>query len=119
MAIDEGKKHVMQPCTTDNALYCFDFDGNPIFEYRSNDLNCPIGVVLDRDGNIFLCSYENSVIHVVSPTGRAVKIFREGCPSKPLAIAFKSCGEKFAVTRGNIWREDNRVVTFFEIQREK
>ena len=119
MAIDEGKKHVMQPCTIDNALYCFDFEGNPKFEYRNSDLNGPKGVALDRDGNIFLCSHENSVIHVISPTGRAIKIIREGCPNKPLAIAFKSCWDEFAVTRGHVYGEDKRVVTFFKIQREK
>ena len=119
MAIDEDRKHVMQPCTTDNTLYCFDFDGNPVFEYRSSDLNSPQRVALERDGNIFVYFYENSVIHIISPTGKPIKIIKEGCPNKPLAIAFKLCGNEIAVTRGYVRGEDDRVVTFYKIQREK
>ena len=119
MAIDEDRQHVIQPCTTDNALYCFDFDGDAKFEYRSSDLNNPQGVALDGNGNIFLCSSGNSVIHVISPTGKAIKIIKEGCPNLPLAIAFKPCRDEFAVTRGYVAGEDDRVITFFKIQREK
>ena len=117
IAVNETRKYVIQPCAIDNAIYCFDYDGNPTFEYRNNRLNCPKGVALDGDGNIFVCSYNESVIHVLSPTGKAIKIIKEGCPNKPLAIAFKFHGDEFAVTRGYVSREDDRVITFFKIQR--
>ena len=117
ISIDEARKHVIQPCITDNAIYCFDYEGHPKFEYRSNDLSNPQGVALDADGNIFVCSYNESVIHVLSPTGRPIKMIKEGCPHKPLAIAFKACGGEFAVTRGHARGEDDRIVTFFKIQR--
>lgn len=32
IAVDERRSHVIQPCTSTNAVYCFDFEGNPVFE---------------------------------------------------------------------------------------
>ena len=116
MAVDENRSHVIQPCTTDRAVYCFDFNGNPIFKYKGNNNFYPKGVAVDGYGSIFVCDYNNSAIHVVSPTGNALRVIQklEGCPGRPLAIGFKKNGEEFASTREcSPWRQ----VTFFGFQK--
>ena len=116
MAVDENRPHVIQPCTTDKAVYCFDFNGNPKFKYKGKGNFCPRGVAVDGYGSIFVCDYNNDAIHVISQTGNAVRVIQqsEGCPIEPLAIGFKKNGEEFAVTKSwSSWRQ----VTFFGFQK--
>ena len=114
MAVDESRKQVIQRCTTDKAVYCFDYEGYPKFTFTNVKLKNPKGVALDRDGNIYVCSCTpEPAIHVISPAGEAIKVISEGCPKYPLAIAFKRNGEEFAVTQC----DDYRLVTFFKLQR--
>ena len=122
IAVDENRSHVIQPCTTDRAVYCFDFKGNPKFKYKGQDDFCPRGVAVDCYGNIFVCViiYPNGIlyadndyaIHVISPAGNALRVIQEseGCPEYPRAIGFKKNGEEFAVTKGY---SSQRQVTFF------
>ena len=115
IAIDENRSHVIQPCTTDRAVYCFDFNGNPKFIYKNKYNFCPRGVAVDGYWSIFACDYNNNEIHVISPAGNALRVIRlsEGCPTHPLAIGFKKNGEEFAVTQDcSSWRQ----VTFFGFQ---
>ena len=117
MAVDENRSHVIQPCTKDRAVYCFDFNGNPKFKYKGKDNFCPMGVAVDGYGSIFACdsNYNNSAIHVISPTGNALRVIQqsEGCPGYPRAIGFKKNGEEFAVTCCS----SGRLVTFFGFQK--
>ena len=112
MAVDEKRSHVIQPCSKDDAIYCFDLEGTPKFKYTDTKCSSPRGVAVDRNGNIYVCSWFPHVIHAISPTGVAIQIIEEGVPIYPLAIAFRKDGEEFAVTQGN----DYRVVTFFSLQ---
>ena len=116
MAVDENRSHVIQPCTIDKAVYCFDFNGNPKFKYKGKDNIFPRGVAVDGYGSIFVCDSFNSVIHVISPIGNDMRVIQqsEGCPIEPLAIGFKKNGEEFAVTQG--WPQ-HRQVTFFGFQK--
>ena len=117
MAIDENRSHVIQPCTKDKAVYCFDFNGSPKFKYKGKDNFNPRGVAVDGYGSIFACdsNYNNSAIHVISPTGNALRVIQqsEGCPGYPRAIGFKKNGEEFAVTCCS----SGRLVTFFGFQK--
>lgn len=99
MAVDEKKSYVIQLCTEDKAVYCFDFEGTPRFKYSHADLVFPHGTSISGDGNIFVCDEERSVIHVISPEGHGLHVIREGCPEKPLAIAFDKSGMQFAVSQ--------------------
>ena len=91
MAVDENRPHVIQPCTTDKAVYCFDFNGIPNLNTKAF---CPRGVAVDGYRSIFVCDYNNDAIHVISQTGNAVRVIQqsEGCPIEPLAIGFKKNG---------------------------
>ena len=114
MAVDENRSHVIQPCTTDKAVYCFDFNGNPKFKYKGKDNFFPRGVAVDGYGSIFVCDYIYNAIHIISPAGNALRVIQEseGCPESPLAIGFKKNGEEFAVTCSSSCRQ----VTFFGFQ---
>lgn len=54
MAIDETRSHIIQPCSSDETVYCFDFKGNPKFAYNNN-VGLPRGVACDADGNKYVC----------------------------------------------------------------
>ena len=117
MAVDENRSHVIQPCNKDGAVYCFDFNGNPKFKYKGKYNFCPRGVAVDGYGTIFVCDIGNSAIHVISPTGNALRVIQEseGCPPRPLAIGYKKNGEEFAVTQD--WPA-GRQITFFGFQKQ-
>ena len=115
MAVDEERSHVIQPCKTDKAVYCFDFCGNPKFAYKHGKLVCPNGVACDGQGNIYICDVNSSSIHVVSAEGVGTRVITEGCPGSPLAIAFHSDGIQFAVTNNSVpWTR----VTIFKLSQE-
>lgn len=74
MAVDEKRAHIVQPCSLDQAVYCFDFQGIPKFTYSHQNLSYPRRVAIDHEGNIFVCDYSNSVIHVLSEQGQLVRL---------------------------------------------
>ena len=118
MAVDENRSHVIQPCTTDRAVYCFDFNGNPKFKYKGKNDFYPTGVAVDGYGSIFVCkSIYNHAIHVISPTGNDLRVIQEseGCPHSPVAIGFKKNGEELAVTQDT---SPFRQITFFGFQNQ-
>ena len=115
IAVDETREHVIQSCQMDNAVYCFSFEGDPKFKYANSGLTYPKGVALDRDGNIYVCSSQSASLHIVSPTGLGIRIIKDGCPSWPLAIAFKTNGKECAVTQESEYRK----VSFFQLHRQE
>ena len=82
-------------------------------KYVNVNMRYPRGAALDRDGNIYVCSWSESAIHVISPNGQYIRTVKEGCPSLPLAISFKGNGKEFAVTHdiSDCW-----LVTYFKLQ---
>ena len=98
MAVDQSACHVIQPCTVDKAVFSFDFHGNPLFSYRHDDLQQPIGVDIDASGNIYVCDVTKACIHILSSTGTPVRIYKEECLESPMAIGFDENKTKFAVT---------------------
>ena len=106
MAIDEKRSFVIQPCTKDRAIYCFDFKGHPQFSYRSRQLQKPCGVALDADGNVYACDSGTNTIHVLSVHGKFLRaLTNKECPERPLAITFLKGGDRFIVTQleNNLW----------------
>ena len=110
MAVDEKRSHVIQPCTVDGAIYCFDFDGNPKFRYKQNNGRLsPRGAAHDADGNIYVCFSTDygwppiHQIHVLTPSGTILQTVssNEGCPRFPVLIEFDRAGTTFVVTQGN------------------
>lgn len=114
MAVDEGRKHVIQPCTIDNAVYCFDFEGNPVFKYIHDELQSPAGVAVDKQGEVYVCERVRSAIHVLSPAGNLLQLFKRECPQNPFGIAFSRRGDRFAVSTLNHFDK----VYFFSLEME-
>ena len=100
IAVDEDRSHVIQPCRIDKALYCFDFDGHPMFTYKNIELSSPCGVSIDEDGNIYVCDTDNSCIHQVSPDGSLLRIIKKGCPENPIRLIHKENSAELVVTNG-------------------
>ena len=98
MAIDENRRHVIQPCSVDKVVYCFDMDGNPVFHYSNEQLKDPRGVALDSESNIYICETFLGLIHIISPEGIGITVVTEGAPDRPLAIGFDKDSNKFVVT---------------------
>ena len=111
MAIDETRSHIIQPCSSDKTVYCFDFQGNPKFAYNSN-VGLPRGVACDADGNVYVCDKDRACIHIISHAGLGIRVIVDGCPKAPLAVAFDASGTQFAVTReSDPWKD----VAFFNL----
>ena len=108
MAVDQATSHVIQPCIVDKAVFCFDFHGNPLFEYRHDDLQQPKGAGIDASGNIYVCDIGNASIHIMSSTGIPVRVHRDGCPERPLGLSFNKDKTTFAVTRGSTIYNDTK-----------
>ena len=106
MAINEKRSCVVQPCTKDRAVYCFDFNRNPQFSYRSRQLQWPCGVALDADGNVYVCDSWTNSIHVLTVHGKFLRaLTKKECPERPLAITFLKGGDRFIVTQvqSDLW----------------
>ena len=112
ITVDKERRHVIQPCNIDKAVYCFKFDGQPVFKYTSTELRDPRGVDVDGNGYIYICDMGGDCIHIVCPEGQVARIVKEGCPKEPLAIGFNKDKQKFAVTQG---RRDWTLVHFFSL----
>ena len=102
MAVDKKRHHVLQPCTVDKAVYCFDFEGQPVFKYRNTSLQCPRGAAVDDEGRTYVCELTLNCIHVISPNGIMLDIIKRenGCPDKPIAIEFDQNTRCLAVSHG-------------------
>lgn len=117
MAVDERRCHVIQPCTQERAVSCFDFEGNPKFRY--NCKSCPQTVALDGTFNIYVCMgglYQSALaIHVISPGGKGLRIIKDSeSYSNILSIAFNNSGDEFAVTEGN-----KQTITVFKLEKDE
>lgn len=114
IAVDEKQGHIIQPCTVEKAVFCFDMIGNPVFRYGNDKLDQPKGVAVDNDGNLYICESTFCSIHIVSPDGTGITIIdkSQGCPSEPLAIGYDKMSNTFAVTED----EEYDNVHFFSVK---
>ena len=97
MAIDEDRSPVIQPCTIDKAVFCFDFAGVPKFTFKDPDLTRPMGVTIDQDGAIYVCNWDRNNIHILSPSGEPARIMRQGVPDHPVLVLYKRKSNELVV----------------------
>ena len=116
LAVDENRLRIVQPCIVDQAVYCFDFQGNPVFSYTDDRLVFPQGVAVDSHGNIFVCDSKTSCIHVLSQTGNGMQILFEGDQLYwPIAIAFNHDSSECIVTHGGM---SNHLISIYQLKYE-
>lgn len=114
MAVDNWRSCVIQTSKEDSAVYCFDFEGNPKFCYKNQDLHHPNGLAIDKQGFIYICEEEVSCIHVLNADGNLMQIIKEGCPKSPLAIGIDPERQRFAVSNSGFGFA-GRDISFFRI----
>ena len=113
LIVDESRLHVVQPCIVDQAVYCFDYQGNPIFTYTDDKLVFPQGVAIDIHGNIYVCDSKSCCIHVISSSGNGLGIIVGHTELEwPIAIACKPDGTEFVVTHG---RSKNQQLSIYQL----
>lgn len=66
-----------------------------IFVYKHLSLKAPYGLAVDPVGNIYVCGYDSNNIHVISETGKTLKILHGF--TRPQFIAFQENSFKFFV----------------------
>ena len=108
IAVDEERTHVIQPCTKDNAIYCFDFDGN--HKFRCGDINSPRGVALDADGNIYILAYGDDSLQVITAAGLQLRKIKT--VNDPRAVSFNKDGDQMTVTKDN-----SNCITIFKLKK--
>lgn len=102
--IDEKRERLVMSCQDDKEIECISLDGESIFRYSSEDLECPQGIALDTYGNIYVCnhSYFSPSIVVLSPNGILQHHITDGVPRKPMAICSDKAGKRFWLTSNYI-----------------
>lgn len=103
-AVDVKRSRLIQSCPEQKEVTCITFDGHTVFQFQSSELECPEGLALDRNGNIFVCnhSYFNPSVLLLSPEGILISEIKEGIPRKPMSICFDRSGKTFWLTSNYI-----------------
>ncbi|CAC5391101.1 unnamed protein product [Mytilus coruscus] len=57
----------------EDQVRCYTSTGEPLWTFQSHDIDYSGGLALDKNGFVFIASYENNKIVVVSPDGKASK----------------------------------------------
>ncbi|VDI38947.1 Hypothetical predicted protein [Mytilus galloprovincialis] len=57
----------------ENEVCCYKITGEPLWTFQHQDIAVPQGLTLDKNGFVYIASYRNSSIVVVSPDGKICK----------------------------------------------
>ncbi|XP_063425599.1 uncharacterized protein LOC134709360 [Mytilus trossulus] len=57
----------------DNKVCCYKSTGEPVWTFQYQDVNNPKGIALDKNGFVYIASFVNDSIVVVSPDGKTCK----------------------------------------------
>ncbi|CAG2230100.1 unnamed protein product [Mytilus edulis] len=56
-----------------NEVCCYKVTGEPLWTFQHQDIASPLGLTLDKNGCVYIASYGNNSIVVVSPDGKICK----------------------------------------------
>ncbi|CAC5417210.1 TRIM56 [Mytilus coruscus] len=76
----------------DDAVRCIDMSGNPIWEFKCDEMNGPCGLCKDNYGNIFVVAFVSGNIVVMSVDGEQSKVMftDNDIISEPQCICFNN-----------------------------
>ncbi|XP_063411933.1 uncharacterized protein LOC134694801 [Mytilus trossulus] len=57
----------------ENKVCCYTSSGEALWTFQHNDIICPKGITLDKNGFVYVVSWENNRVVVVSPDGKTCK----------------------------------------------
>ncbi|XP_053383229.1 E3 ubiquitin/ISG15 ligase TRIM25-like [Mercenaria mercenaria] len=80
--VDVKRMRLIQTCLESNEVNCRTFDGEEVFCFKNSVLECPQGVTLDKNGNIYVCnhSYFKPSVIVLSAEGILLNEIKEDVP---------------------------------------
>ncbi|KAK3610067.1 hypothetical protein CHS0354_032153 [Potamilus streckersoni] len=104
VATDRARTRVYITISGKNSLLCFSMDGKMLFSYSPDDLRWPLGITVDRDGNIYVPGYQSNNIHQLTPDGSLLKLITNEVPQQPRAICFHQNRDIFLLTIGSCRR---------------
>ncbi|CAG2230097.1 unnamed protein product [Mytilus edulis] len=58
---------------SENKVCCYKVTGEPLWTFQHQDIASPRGLTLDKNGFVYIASYGNNSILVVSPDGKICK----------------------------------------------
>jgi hypothetical protein len=86
--------------STGNIVRKFALSGQDLGVFASG-LNYPVGLALDRSGNLYIVDVFGNNIRKFSPTGQDLGIFASNGVNEPLSLAFDSEGNLFVSNNGD------------------
>ncbi|KAL3892342.1 hypothetical protein ACJMK2_004555 [Sinanodonta woodiana] len=99
VTLNNRKSRVYISVEMNNSLYCFGLrDAKQYFVYSSRELQCPLGVAVDNEDNVYVVGCRSNNIHKLSPEGITLQVITSGVPRRPLRIFFEKSREYFMVT---------------------
>ena len=78
-----------------NTIREFSLTGEDLGIFASTGLSGPLGLALDRFGNVYVANVGNGTIRKFSPTGEDLGIFASAGLHEPIGLAFDAAGNLF------------------------
>ncbi|KAK3593415.1 hypothetical protein CHS0354_021996 [Potamilus streckersoni] len=98
LATNNSTTCIYMSCFDIDTVFCFGLDGHMYFKYKNAELAGPMGIDVDRDGNVYVVGRWSQNIHQVSPVGCLIKIISSGILTAPQKIAFSVDGLTSLIT---------------------
>ncbi|KAK3600475.1 hypothetical protein CHS0354_023576 [Potamilus streckersoni] len=98
IAINRAKTRVYVTLPSMHTLLCFDMKGKKHFIYNPSNLKRPLGILVNRDDNIFFTGCDSSNINHLSPDGSLFQVITTEVPKQPFAICMDKRRDMFIVT---------------------
>lgn len=84
------------------CVNAFDLAGNQKFRYSNPNLDNPVGLSSDREGNVYVPGYRSHNIHQISPDGELIKVILniDNDIEHPRIVSFDKNSDRFLVAHG-------------------
>ena len=84
-----------------NVIEKFAPSGTDLGTFASTDLNRPVGLAFDKNGNLYAADYNTNTIEKFGPTGTDLGAFATTGLDQPVGLAFDSNGNLYAANDKN------------------
>lgn len=85
----------------DGTLHEFSTSGEDLGIFAQGGLSNPMGLALDRLGNVYVANAGNDTVHAFSPSGLDLGVFASTDLSEPLDLAFDAAGNLWVSNGGD------------------
>lgn len=90
--------YVSDICT--DTITCLKINNDAVYAYKDPDLRSPLGLYVDKHGNVIVCSKDTDTLQVITAAGKKHKALLISCDGieKPLSIAFRPTDNMLVVS---------------------